>query len=162
MSRHTSLATVAATVLSFLITDASFARTLPESTAHAGTAHSHVGKTLPITDKTFRQVGRASWYGGPRQGHRTASGEAFDQREMTAAHRSLPFDSWVRVTNLENHRVVIVRINDRGPYSKGRVIDLSVRAAQELGMKRRGSARVRIESLPTMQLSSLDEVAAAR
>ena len=161
MSRETSIATVVAALLSLLIVDTSFAKTPADSSASSGGRHHHSGKTLPITDKTFRQVGRASWYGGPRQGHRTANGERFDQTQMTAAHRTLPFDSWVRVTNLENHRVVIVRINDRGPYRKGRIIDLSAVAARDLGMKARGSARVRVECLQP-QLSSLEVVADAR
>lgn len=162
MSRCTSTATIVAAALSFLVVHTAVAQTRTDASPHGGAKHRFDGKTLPTTDKSFRQVGRASWYGGPRQGHRrTASGERFDQTKMTAAHRSLPFDSWVRVTNLENHRVVIVRINDRGPYIKGRIIDLSAVAARDLGMKGRGSARVRIESLP-LQLSSLEEVADAR
>ena len=92
-----------------------------------------------------RMRGRASWYGPGFHGRRTASGERFNIWAMTAAHRSLPFGTKVRVTNLRNGRSVVVRINDRGPYSGGRVIDLSKAAAQAIGMIRSGTAPVRIE-----------------
>jgi len=92
-----------------------------------------------------RMRGRASWYGPRFHGRRTASGERFNASAYTAAHRSLPFGTKVRVTNLSNGRAVIVRINDRGPYAGGRVIDLSKAAAQAIGMLRSGTAPVRIE-----------------
>lgn len=91
--------------------------------------------------------GQASWYGAQHQGKPTASGERFDQNALTAAHRQLPFGTRVRVTHLSSGRQVIVRINDRGPFSKGRIIDLSRRAAEQLGMLRQGVAPVRIEAL---------------
>ncbi|HEY0523703.1 MAG TPA: septal ring lytic transglycosylase RlpA family protein [Stellaceae bacterium] len=94
---------------------------------------------------SFTQVGMASWYGKAHDRHRTASGERFDMRAMTAAHRTLDFDTVVRVTNLENGRTVKVRINDRGPYIRGRIIDLSSKAASTLDMKEDGEARVRLE-----------------
>ena len=90
-------------------------------------------------------TGKASWYGAKHHGKRTASGERFDQHALTAAHRSLPFGTRVKVTNLNNQRSVTVRINDRGPYSRGRIIDLSRRAATDLDMLRAGVAPVRIE-----------------
>ena len=92
---------------------------------------------------------KAIWYGGKWHGRRTASGETFDKEALTAAHRSLPFGTRVRVTNLENDRQVIVRINDRGPYGKdrARVIDLSEAAARELAFGDRGEIRVRLEVL---------------
>lgn len=93
----------------------------------------------------FLQVGLASWYGPGFQRRRTATGDRFDMRGLTAAHRSLPLNSLVRVTNLENGRSVVVRINDRGPYFRGRIIDLSAAAAQALGMKEDGLAEVRLE-----------------
>lgn len=89
--------------------------------------------------------GTASFYGKRFHGRRTANGESFDMHAMTAAHRTLPFGSLVRVTNPRNGKQVIVRINDRGPFSRGRVIDLSRAAAEELGMISRGHARVEIE-----------------
>ncbi|NBD33123.1 MAG: septal ring lytic transglycosylase RlpA family protein [Cyanobacteria bacterium] len=94
-----------------------------------------------------RMRGRASWYGPRFHGRRTASGERFNAGAYTAAHRSLPFGTKVRVTNLSNGRAVVVRINDRGPYAGGRVIDLSKAAARAIGMIRSGTAPVRIEIL---------------
>jgi rare lipoprotein A len=91
------------------------------------------------------EEGVASWYGYPYHGRRTSNGEIYDMDQLTAAHQSLPFDTWVRVTNLENGRGVDVRINDRGPFLKNRVIDLSRAAAQSIGMIGPGTARVRVE-----------------
>jgi rare lipoprotein A len=93
----------------------------------------------------FRQVGTASWYGPGFNGRKTASGERFDQNKLTAAHRSLPLDTVVKVTNLDNGKAVKVLINDRGPYVGKRVIDLSHAAARKLDMTDDGTARVRIE-----------------
>lgn len=95
----------------------------------------------------YRAEGKASYYGSRHQGKRTASGERFNQNDLTAAHRTLPFGTRVRVTNLRNDRTVVVRINDRGPYSRTRIIDLSRKAAETLGMLRSGVAPVRVESL---------------
>ena len=91
------------------------------------------------------QVGVASWYGGKFHGRTTASGEPYDMHAMTAAHPSLPFGTKVRVTNLENGRSVVLRINDRGPFAKRRIIDVSRHAAEHLGFLRAGLARVRVE-----------------
>lgn len=91
--------------------------------------------------------GPASWYGPGFQGRRTANGERFDQNAMTAAHRSLPFGTKVRVTCRNSGRSVTVRINDRGPFSGGRVIDLSRAAAGKIGIERRGVGPVTIEVL---------------
>lgn len=94
------------------------------------------------------QRGLASWYGGDFHGRPTAEGEPFDMRAYTAAHRSLPLGTHVRVRHLENGRTVVVRINDRGPYKRGVIIDLSRRAARALGMVEEGRARVRVEVVP--------------
>src|SRR5262249_18025745 len=91
--------------------------------------------------------GIASYYGRDHHGRKTANGETFDMYKMTAAHRSLPFGSRVRVTNLANNRSVIVRINDRGPYIAGRIIDLSQAAAEKLEMIKPGIVQVRVEVL---------------
>jgi rare lipoprotein A len=99
-------------------------------------------------EPAFRQTGVASWYGPGFHGRRTASGERFDQNDLTAAHRKLPLGSEVKVTNLENGRAITVEINDRGPYIKGRVIDLSKAAARRLGIVEDGVAKVRIEATP--------------
>lgn len=93
------------------------------------------------------QHGIASWYGGKHHGGPTASGERFDKNAMTAAHRTLRMGTRVRVTRVKNGRVVIVRINDRGPYSKGRIIDLSEAAARQLDMIEDGIAKVKVEVL---------------
>ncbi len=93
------------------------------------------------------QVGLASYYARAHHGRRTASGEVFDMEAMTAAHRSLPYGTRVRVTNLANGRRAVVRINDRGPFKKERIIDLSQAAARALGMTARGITRVRLEIL---------------
>jgi rare lipoprotein A len=91
------------------------------------------------------ETGIASWYGREHAGRLTANGEKFNPRRMTAAHRTLPFNTIVRVTNLKNHRQVVVRINDRGPYVKGRIIDLSRRAARKLDMLEHGIVPARVE-----------------
>jgi len=91
------------------------------------------------------QVGKASFYAHKFHGRRTASGEAYDETELTAAHRTLPFGTRVRVTNLENGRKVTVRVNDRGPHVKSRVIDVSYAAAKKLRFVRDGVTRVRVE-----------------
>jgi len=100
-----------------------------------------------IDPRGYDETGTASFYGARHHGKRTASGEAFDQHGLTAAHRSLPFGTKVLVTNLKNDRSVVVRINDRGPHTRGRLIDLSRAAAQRLDMLRSGTARVRVQSL---------------
>lgn len=93
------------------------------------------------------ETGEASYYGDRHHGKKTASGERFDQRALTAAHRTLPFGTQVRVTNLNNERSVVVRINDRGPFVRGRIIDVSRAAAERLDMLRSGVVPVRIEAL---------------
>lgn len=94
-----------------------------------------------------KEVGMASWYGPRHHGKQTASGQPFNQYALTAAHPKLPFGTRVRVTNLNNGKEVIVRINDRGPYKGGRIIDLSRAAARQLEMEVEGVGRVRIEVL---------------
>jgi len=95
--------------------------------------------------KHWYQIGRASWYGGSFQGRETASGENYNMTDLTCAHRSLPLGTLVRVTNLMNHKSVVVRVNDRGPYFANRVIDLSYAAAHFLGFD--GTAKVRLNIL---------------
>jgi rare lipoprotein A len=100
---------------------------------------------VPWSHHKSVEKGIASWYGPDYQGRRTASGEIFEQDAMTAAHRTLPFGTVVLVKDLDNGRTVRVRINDRGPFIHGRIIDLSRGAARELGMLQAGLAHVRIE-----------------
>lgn len=97
----------------------------------------------------FTQSGKASWYGPGFQGRRTASGERFDMNKLTAAHPTLPIPSYVRVTNTKNGKSVVVRINDRGPFHGGRIIDISKAAAQQLGFVNHGTAQVKIERVPS-------------
>ncbi len=115
-------------------------------------------KTVEITGKTTWKIvtaplpdneleGIASWYGPGFHGRRTASGEIYNMYAYTAAHRTLPLGTYVRVINLENGKSVVVRINDRGPFKKGRIIDLSYAAAKKIGMLEKGTARVRLEIL---------------
>jgi rare lipoprotein A len=99
----------------------------------------------PAVDYNYVETGIASWYGPNFHGKYTANGEIYDQNALTAAHRTLPMPSIVRVTNLENGRSIKLTVNDRGPYAKGRIIDVSRRAAQLLGFDGKGTARVRVE-----------------
>jgi rare lipoprotein A len=101
----------------------------------------------PVTPGSYVEEGLASWYGVPYHGRRAADGEIYDMYKMTAAHRTLPFDSVVRVINLKNGRTTEVRINDRGPFVEKRVIDLSLAAARALDMVAAGVAPVRLELL---------------
>ena len=99
------------------------------------------------TPSAKAHVGKASWYGEAHHGKKTASGETYDMHALTAAHRTLPLGTKLRVTNVENGRTVVVRVNDRGPYVEGRVIDLSRAAARQLGALGDGLFNVRLEVL---------------
>lgn len=107
----------------------------------------------PAEDFNYDETGIASWYGPGFHGGTTANGEPYDMNAETAAHKTLPMPSLVEVTNLENGRRIQVRINDRGPFVAGRIIDLSRRSAQDLGMDRAGTARVRVRILPEQSLA---------
>ena len=132
------------------------ARDVPlEPAARSGPAHAapkQAGKPyraggkvyVPRHDPAYDVVGIASWYGKRYHGRRTASGQIFDMRALTAAHPTLPFQTRVNVTNLENGRSVVLAVTDRGPFVPGRVIDVSRRAAELLGFVRQGTARVRV------------------
>ena len=125
----------------FILTDWTSRDTYPV------TATEEKGSNAPAIEKGSRFMtseGRASYYANRFHGRRTASGEDFDRTDYTAAHRSLPFGTKVRVTNLANGRHVVVKINDRGPHTKGRIIDISQAAAREIGMT--GIGNVRIEA----------------
>jgi rare lipoprotein A len=102
----------------------------------------------PAEDFGYDETGIASWYGPDFHAKQTANGEIFDQNEVSAAHKTLPMPSIVRVTNLENGRQLVLRVNDRGPFVNGRIIDLSRRAAQLLGIEGKGTAKVRVQILP--------------
>jgi len=115
----------------------------PEAPAAAASA---IAPTAPIVT-AFHQTGTASWYGKEFHGRRTANGDLFDMHGLSAAHRTLPLGSLIRVTNLGNNRNITLRVNDRGPFIKSRVIDLSYGAARELGFAAEGTAQVAIERL---------------
>jgi len=100
-----------------------------------------------IDPRGYDETGSASYYGSQHHGKRTASGEPFDQNALTAAHRQLPFGTRLLVTNLDNQKTVVVHVTDRGPHARGRLIDLSRAAAEQLGMLRSGVTRVRVQSL---------------
>ena len=97
------------------------------------------------TVRKFSQTGIASWYGRQFHGRKTANGDTFDMNALTAAHRSLPLNCYIRVTNKDNGRSVIVKVNDRGPFHGNRVLDLSYAAAKQIGVTNSGTARVNIE-----------------
>lgn len=101
----------------------------------------------PAEDFEYTETGIASWYGPNFHGKKTANGETYNQNDLTAAHRTLPLPSAVRVTNLENGRSITLRINDRGPFARGRIIDVSRRGAQLLGFEKNGVAKVRVDIL---------------
>ena len=103
------------------------------------------------SSQNFEQVGIASWYGTLFHDRKTSSGEPYDMLGMTAAHKTLPLPTYVEVTNLKNQRKIIVRVNDRGPFKHGRIIDLSFVAAKKLGMTGRGTAPVRIKAIDPIQ-----------
>tara|TARA_R110001606_G_scaffold65140_1_gene150924 strand:+ start:3715 stop:4749 length:1035 start_codon:yes stop_codon:yes gene_type:complete len=101
----------------------------------------------PAEDYEYDETGIASWYGAAFHGKSTANGGVYDMNALTAAHRTLPMPSYVRVTNLENGRSLVLEVNDRGPFAKGRIIDISRRGAQLLGFQSQGTARVRVQIL---------------
>ena len=106
------------------------------------------GKTSPVPVPVgYTEEGNASWYGNPFHGHRSSNGETYDMYKLTAAHRTLPFDTMVRVTNLSNNKSTVVRITDRGPFVENRVIDLSLAAAREIESVGPGIVPVRLEVL---------------
>lgn len=113
---------------------------------------------VPREDPHYRAEGVASWYGDAFHGRLTANGEIFDMRSITAAHPTLPLPSYVRVTNLSNGRSLVVRVNDRGPFHASRVIDVSSRAADLLGFKHHGTARVKVEYVAPANIKGSDDV----
>lgn len=130
-----------------------------------GNGRYHVGKPyviagvtyVPEENPNYRAEGIASWYGDAFHGRLTSNGEIFDMRSITAAHPTLPLPSYVRVTNLSNGRSLVVRVNDRGPFHANRVIDVSVRAADLLGFKQNGTARVRVEYVGKAKIQGSDD-----
>lgn len=109
----------------------------------------------------YREQGVASWYGAPFHGRRTSSGTVYDMHEFTAAHKTLPLPTLVRVTNLDNGRSVLVTVDDRGPFVKNRLIDLSYAAAKELGIVQSGTGRVEVEAVRTRNVLTASAAPAA-
>lgn len=122
--------------------------------AYGGGRAVRAPEPLRVAPPSAGHVTEASWYGPGFQGRRTSSGEIFNRNHLTAASRTLPIGTRVRVTNLHNGRSVVVRINDRGPYVRGRGIDLSERAAERIGVVRRGVAPVRVQRLDALKVPS--------
>ncbi|MBE7247647.1 MAG: septal ring lytic transglycosylase RlpA family protein, partial [Actinomycetospora chiangmaiensis] len=131
-----------------------------------GGGRRYTGKPYVVAGETYTprenpqgyvREGLASWYGAAFHGRMTANGEVFDRHSIAAAHPTLPLPSYVRVTNLENHSSMIVRVNDRGPYHAGRVMDVSEETAEALGFHRRGTARVRVEYVGKASLAGSDD-----
>lgn len=112
----------------------------------------------PHEDDRYREVGVGSWYGTDFHGKRTGNGEIYDMNALTAAHRTLPMPSLVRVTNLANGRSIVVRVNDRGPFANDRIIDMSRRAAQLLGFETQGTTKVQVEILAEESLALKNEM----
>lgn len=113
------------------------------------TTYKQWGKFYSVmkTSKNYDETGMASWYGKDFQHHYTSSGERYNMYSMTAAHKTLPLDTYVQVTNLKNGRKVVVKVNDRGPFVSGRIIDLSFAAAKKLGMVGQGVAKVDVKAI---------------
>jgi rare lipoprotein A len=112
----------------------------------------------PKIEPDYSEKGMASWYGDEFHNRRTANGEIFHKGDLTAAHRTLPLPSIVKITNLANNKTVIVRVNDRGPFAKGRILDVSEHAAKILGFKNIGTAMVKVEILPNESTAALKTV----
>lgn len=106
------------------------------------------------THDGYKERGVASWYGKPFHGRLTSNGERYDMYKMSAAHKSLPIPCYVKVTNLENKKTVVVRVNDHGPFHSNRIIDLSYAAAKKLGMDHKGTARVEVEAISVNKKAS--------
>jgi rare lipoprotein A len=136
------------------------------SPANAETGRSDAGRTYEVFGREYRvldsaegyvEEGLASWYGEKFHGRPTASGERYDMHSLSAAHRTLPLHTWVEVTNLQNGRSLVVKVNDRGPFARTgeRILDLSYGAARELDVVAAGTARVRVRALSAGELEEM-------
>jgi rare lipoprotein A len=135
----------------------------PRSRYGNGPTYRVWGVTYEVLESSrgYVEDGIASWYGAKFHGHRTSSGESYDMYQLSAAHKTLPLPTWARVTNLDNGKSTIVRINDRGPFHSERIIDLSWAAAVKLDIDQRGTGRVRVEALSTEPANQPQTVMAA-
>jgi rare lipoprotein A len=138
----------------------------PERRTRAGNKNPYTvfGKTYYLLPNSegYRKTGVASWYGTKFHGRRTANGEVYNMYAMTAAHKTLPIPTYVRVTNLANGRQVVVKVNDRGPFHGKRLIDLSYAAAKRLGFVRQGTAKVKVEAIDTRHKSAVAQASKAK
>lgn len=126
--------------------------------AKVGKPYVVAGQTyVPSVPKTYSAVGTASWYGADFHGRKTANGEVFDTESITAAHRTLPMPSYIRVTNLTNGRSIIARVNDRGPFHSTRLVDVSEPVAQALAFRNKGTVRVKVDYLGLAPLEGSDD-----
>ena len=121
-----------------------------------GKPYTVAGKTYYPSEKPYAATGSASWYGSDFHGRLTANGEVFDRNSLSAAHPTMPLPSYARVTNLRNARSIIVRVNDRGPYHGGRVMDVSQRVAEALDFHREGTTKVKVEWIGRAELAGSD------
>ncbi len=121
-----------------------------------GKPYKIAGKTYVPSEKPYAVVGAASWYGSDFHGRKTANGEVFDRKSLSAAHPTMPLPSYARVTNLRNAHSIVVRVNDRGPYHGGRVMDVSERVAEALDFRSSGTAHVKVEWMGRAELSGSD------
>jgi rare lipoprotein A len=122
-----------------------------------GKPYTVAGKTYYPSEKRYVAVGMASWYGDAFHGRRTANGEIFDRMSISAAHPTMPLPSYARVTNLRNNYSIIVRVNDRGPFAPGRIMDVSRQAAEALDFQRVGTAKVKVEYIAPANLAGSDD-----
>ncbi|WP_027858874.1 septal ring lytic transglycosylase RlpA family protein [Marinobacterium jannaschii] len=138
-------------------------RVEPKSRGGNPASYHVLGKTYYVKASAsgYQEQGHASWYGKKFHGHKTSNGEVYDMYKMTAAHKTLPLPTYVRVTNQGNGRQVVVRVNDRGPFHPGRIIDLSYAAASKLGMLGAGTARVKVEAIDPRSWQKTSQVLAA-
>ncbi len=134
----------------------SVSKEVPNSTENATVTGNQTSAKEGRAPRVRTQVGIASWYGADWHGRKTASGEHFNMHGHTAAHKSLPLGTIAKVTNLENGKRVMVKINDREPYKKGRIIDLSHAAAKSIGMLKDGTAKVKVEVIAMPRKSNLE------
>ena len=122
-----------------------------------GKPYSVAGHTYYPSEKHYAATGLASWYGDAFHGRRTANGEVYDRDSISAAHPTMPLPSYARVTNLSNHRSLIVRVNDRGPFAANRIMDVSRRTAEALDFRQSGTSRVKVEYIAPASLAGSDD-----
>jgi rare lipoprotein A len=122
-----------------------------------GHPYTVAGRTYYPSERRYAAIGLASWYGDAFHGRRTANGEVFDRNSISAAHPTMPLPSYARVTNLRNHYSMIVRVNDRGPFAPGRIMDVSLRVAEMLDFRKNGTTKVKVEYIGPAALDGSDD-----